>query len=178
VLSEAQVAPGRYDQIRLEISNPRLVLKADPNTTITDDIQLTANGHLFVSGQFEVPEGGTQLLVLSFGGIHLVQTGNGKLVLTPQLRADLQVSDAAGLVVGTIGSVDGDTLSVTLEDGSTVPVNFAAAVIYLPADTDTPTGTAADLTVGTGIEAQGLFGVDAILAAETIYVQPPTPPAP
>jgi hypothetical protein len=99
VLSSADVEPGRYEQIRLEIENPRLVLVSDPETVITD-VQLTANGRLFISGEFEIPEGEDLLLTLDFGGIHLVETGNGKFVLTPQLRADLTVSDANAVVVG------------------------------------------------------------------------------
>ncbi|MDX9971972.1 MAG: DUF4382 domain-containing protein [FCB group bacterium] len=178
VLSSAEVAPGTYGQIRLEIENPRLVLKADPETVITDDIQLTANGHLFISGEFEISEGESQLLVLGFGGIHLVETGNGKYVLTPQLRADLEVSDAAGLVVGPIASADTDSMVVMLEDGTTVDVDISAAVIYLPTDTDTPTGTIADLVVDAVVQVEGLFSLDGTLAADVVRIQPAAPPAP
>lgn len=179
VLSSAEVEPGTYGQIRLEIENPRLVLKAEPEEVVTD-IQLTANGRLFITGEFEIPEGGSQLLVLSFGGIHLVETGNGKLVLTPQLQASLEVSSADALVIGAITALDteADTLEVTLADGTVVSAAYAGATVFLPADTDTPTGTELDLAVGLEVEVQGLFDVEGAVTAQSIRIYPVEPPQP
>lgn len=172
VLSSSEVKPGTYAQIRLEIENPRLVLASDPETAITD-IQLTANGRLFISGEFEIPEGENQLLVLSFGGIHLVETGSGKYVLTPQLRADLEVSDANAVAAGTIAEIDNaaGTMVVTLADGSTVDVTYVGAVVWLPGDTDAATGTEADVAVGVEVEVQGLLDVYGTLTAQNIRIQ-------
>lgn len=174
VLSSAEVEPGTYEQIRLEIEDPRLVLKADPETVITD-IQLTANGRLFISGEFEIAEGESQLLVLDFGGIHLVETGNGKYVLTPQLRADVTISEAAAAAVGTVTAldVDADTMTVTLADGTELAMSYAGAVVFLPTDVDTPTGTELDLALDLEVEVQGTFWVDGSMNAQSIRIYAP-----
>ncbi len=174
VLSSADVEAGQYTKIRLAIENPRLVYVDDPETEVTD-IQLTANGHLFVSESFEIAADQSSLILLDFNGIHLVQTGNGKLVWTPQLRATIEVNSADAVVAGVIQSVDSaaNTMTVAVVDSDTVmTVDFsgAAGAIFLPEDIDTPTGTPADLVVGVEVQASGLLTVDGSLNADTIAI--------
>ncbi len=175
LLSSSEVEAGEYTKIRLSISDPKLVLKSDPETEITG-IQLTANGNVFVSESFTVPEGQTSNILLDFGGIHLVQQGNGGYTLTPQLRAEIDVQDAAVANTGVIESVDGaaSTMVVTLPNGSAT-VNFAGAQIFLETDTDTPTGTAANLVPGITVEVQGTVDLEGVITATTIKIQPATP---
>jgi len=173
VLSSVEIPAGTYTKIRLSIENPRLVLNSDPDAVITN-IQLTANGRLFVSKTFELPEGEPYLLILTFEDIHLVETGNGGYVLTPQLRADIDIEPAEAVVVGTITAMnkDTDTLIVQLDDATEIEVLYTDALIYLPGDTDTPTGTEDDLFVGLEAEIAGLLTVDGSLTAETIRILP------
>jgi hypothetical protein len=173
VLSSVEIPAGTYTKIRLSIENPRLVLNSDPDAVITN-IQLTANGRLFVSKTFELPEGEPYLLILTFEDIHLVETGNGGYVLTPQLRADIDIEPAEAVIVGTITAMnkDTDTLIVQLDDATEIEVLYTDALIYLPGDTDTPTGTEDDLFVGLEAEIAGLLTVDGSLTAETIRILP------
>ncbi len=173
VISTASLEPGTYTKIRLGIKDPELVLVEDPSTVITD-IQLTANAHLFVSDTFVVPEGQVSLIKLDFAGIHLVQTGQGKCVWTPQLRASIEVSSAEVLVSGTIQSVNEEALTLDLavaDSDSVVQVSYGSAQVYLPEDTDTATGSPADLSVGVPISLEGLMDVYGNVTASVIRVE-------
>ena len=168
VFSTADIPAGTYAKVRLSIENPRLRLNDDPETEITN-IKLTANGQLFVSETFEVPEDGNSLIELTFEDLHLVRNGNGRYVLTPQLRADIAVSSADVAATGTVASVDADndSMVVTLAEGD-VTVLYAGASIFLPADTDTPTGTEADLVVGASVDIAGTIDLDGVITATEI----------
>lgn len=170
VFSTAEIPAGTYSQIQLSIENPRLRLNDDPETEITN-IKLTANGRLFVSETFEVPEEGNSLIELTFEDLHLVRNGNGRFVLTPQLRANIAVSSADVAATGTIASVDADddSMVVTLVEGD-VTVLYAGASIFLPADIDTPTGTEADLVPGVNVEIIGTIDTDGIITASEIHL--------
>lgn len=174
LISNADIPAGRYTKIRLSIEDPRMTLVSDPDTVITD-IQTTANGRLYVSSNFEVPEGQDSLILLDFQGLHLVQTGNGGYVWTPQLRAEISVEPADVQVQGQVESVDteADTLSLLPDSGSeAVQVAYAGAAIYLPEDTDTPTGTEADLSAGTRVIVEGDLSVSGDITATAIWVLP------
>lgn len=168
VFSSAEVPAGTYTKIRIAIENPRLRLASDPDTEITN-IKTTANGHLFVSETFEVPADQNSNIELTFEDLHLVLRGNGKYVLTPQLRADILVSSADVAATGTIASVDpdNDSMVVTLADGDAT-VLYAGAAIFLPADTDTATGTEADLVVGASVDIVGMIDLDGVITATEI----------
>jgi hypothetical protein len=169
ILTTAGIPAGVYEKIRISITDPRLVLISDPGTVFTD-IHLTANGHLFVGGEFEIPDGNS-LIELTFAGIHLVRTGHGSYVLTPQLRADVFIGSADVTLAGTIASVDTATQSmvVTLAEGD-VTVLYGSAAIFLPGDTDTPTGSEADLVTGASVEIEGTVDLDGVVTATTIHI--------
>ncbi len=177
LLTIAEVSAGTYTKIRLGIENPRLVLKADPATELTD-IHLTANAHMFVDVQFALPPNTNTNILLTFNGLHLVQQGNGGFTLTPQLRAQVSVELVPVSNQGTVVSVDAaaGTMVLTIGDAD-MTVNIADAAIYLPGDTDTPTGTAADLTVGTVVAVEGSVDADGVIVAARLTVQPPEPTA-
>ena len=170
-ISCVDVPAGLYTKIRLSVENPRLVLSADPQTVITD-IHLTANGRLFVSEEFELPDGEAYLLILHFESIHLVEEGNGGYVLTPQLRAEIQIEPTEARVCGTIVDTDKDanTLRLALCEGCEIDIFYADALIYLPGDTDTPTGTEDDLNPGVCVIVTGTIWVDGSLVADSIRI--------
>jgi hypothetical protein len=176
VLSNAEIPAGDYTKIRLEIENPRLIMKDDPDTVITD-VHLTANGRVFVNEDFSLVDGDNKLLLLDFGGIHLVENGNGNFVLTPQLDATLNLADADVVATGEIASVDtsADLLVLFLPDGES-DVDYSTATIFSLTDTDTPTGTEVDLVPGSTVEVTGVIQVDGSIVASSIRVL--APPAP
>ena len=173
LLTTAEVPSGAYTKIRLGIADPRLVLKSDPATVITD-IHLTANAHMFVETQFAIPPNTNTNILLTFGGLHLVQQGNGGYTLTPQLRAEVSVELVPVANQGTVVSVDpvAGTMVLTIGD-SDVTVNIADAAVYLPGDTDTPTGTVADLVAGAVVSVEGSVDAEGIIVATKVTVQPP-----
>jgi len=179
ILSSAEIPAGLYTKVRLSIKDPVLVLADDAEGTEITDIKLTANGRLFVSTPFTLPEGQASLLVLDFNGLHLVPTGSGKYVLTPQLRADISVTDAAVVLNGTVSTIDAATsmLQVVLDgSGDAVDVNYADAVIWLPGDVDEPTGSAADLVPGAVVTITGTLTVSEAVHADTIVIAPVVTP--
>jgi hypothetical protein len=89
IVSSAEVPPGEYAQIRMEISDPRLRLVGDAAGEYRTNVKLTANGRLFAQVQLVLPEGETVDVHLLLDRIHLVKRGDGDFVLTPQLRVAL-----------------------------------------------------------------------------------------
>jgi len=172
ILSCVDVPAGVYTKIRFSVANPRLILSSDPDTVITD-VHLTANGRLFISEEFELPEGESCLLILHLMSIHLVEEGNGGYVLTPQLRAEIEIEPTEAMVVcGTIVDIDKeeDTFSLVLCDGSAIEVLYTDASISLPGDIDTPTGTEDNLDVGVSVIIRGTLCVDGSLTADSIRI--------
>lgn len=172
ILSCVDVPAGAYTKIRFSVANPRLILRSDPDTVITD-VHLTANGRLFISEEFELPEGSSYLLMLHLVSIHLVDEGNGGYVLTPQLRAEIQIEPTEAMVVcGTISDIDKeeDVFALVLCDGSEIEVLYTDATIFLPGDIDTPTGTEDNLDVGVSVITRGTLWVDGVLTADTIRI--------
>jgi hypothetical protein len=175
LLSTVEVPAGTYTKISLSIENPRLALKSDPAAEITD-IHLTANARMFVEATFTIPPNTNTNLVLDFGGIHLVQQGNGGYTLTPQLRAEISVELVPVTNQGVVVSVNESAGTMVLAIGdSEVTVNIAEAAIYLPGDTDTPTGTMDALAVGAVVSVEGTVDADGVIMATQSTVQPPAP---
>ncbi|HUW59487.1 MAG TPA: DUF4382 domain-containing protein [Candidatus Bathyarchaeia archaeon] len=175
VISTADLPAGSYCKIRLAIETPRLVLvQADVPGTVLEEVQLTANGHLFVSGGFVLPEGESSLVLLDFESFHLVQAGNsGKYVLTPQLRATIQVQSAEAQATGAIAAIDPVTSMLTLDvddSDAVIDVDFTAAAIVRA---DLTPGDPADLVVGTHIQVTGTLSVSGVITADTISLIAP-----
>jgi hypothetical protein len=178
LISLAEAPAGKYTKIRISFENPVLVLTSDPNTELTN-IQVTANGHLFISQMFELPEGQESVLQIDFGGLHLVELGNGNFVLTPQLQVNLAVGVVeATTVAGEIVAIDTeiDVITILTEGGDEIVVDYIAALIFLPEDTDTANGSEGDLAIGQMVEATGSLFPDGILEADSIRILPEETP--
>lgn len=159
ILSSANVPAGSYTKIRIAIKNPRLVMKSDLDTVITD-VHLTANGHLFVSQKFELPEGGDKLLLLNFNGIHLVEQGNGGYTLTPQMRADITITSANTQVEGILAELDADSFVLELGEDGEVNVTYDETTVI----------TGGDLADGQTVLVTGRLAVDGTVTSETIEI--------
>jgi hypothetical protein len=182
-LTAAEIPAGDYCRIILEIENPRLVLVADPNTEITD-IHLTANGRLFLKDHFEIEGDNDVIIVINFGGIHLVPNGNGGYVLTPQLRAEVDAGDQETKIEGEIDTVNQDTKIIEMftvggEESFEVVVDDNT-VIQTDDDSDDDVRTVeegkvlltlADLQPGMHIEVEGTLNEGGQVLADEIEVR-------
>ncbi len=175
LISLEEVPAGHYTKIRLEIQDPELVFKTDPETVYTN-IHLTANDRLFITVDFELEDGDNRVLVLDFGGIHLVALGNGDYNLTPQLRAELEILTVENTFVqGVIESIDYETNSIVLAvEGGQVAVTYGDdAEVFLASDDDvTPTGLETDLLAEMEIICFGDLFSDNTMTASRIEIVP------
>jgi hypothetical protein len=89
MVSGAEVPAGDYEQVRMEISNPRLRLVGDPAGEYRTNIKRTANGRLFAGVELSILPDEVLDLNLVLNSLHLVEQGNGDFVLTPQLRVEI-----------------------------------------------------------------------------------------
>jgi len=167
LISTAEVPAGVYNQIRLSIEEPLMVL--DETKAEYTNIHLTANSRLFITGEFEIPAGEV-VVALDFDGVKIVETGNGDYTWTPQLRAFVDVTLVETTSKGTIepGSLntDVDTFTLVLTEGS-VFVDYSDAEIYLDA---TPTD---DLSLAEGqvVEVVGVLD-GGVLTASSVRIVP------
>lgn len=178
-LTTAEVPAGKYCGIRLNIENPRLVLKSDPETVITN-VHLTANGRLFIKEEFEIQENMDVLILVDFGGMHLVKAGNsGKYVLTPQLKVDISVIDAHTTFTGEIVAVDADAQIIQVQtDTETIDVAVGPGTVISSdddADDAADAGTPillgfSDFEVGQTVSVDGLLTVAGPVNAGTIEI--------
>lgn len=172
VLSSVEVPSGEYTKIRLSVQDPRLVLRDEPDVVI-EDVHLTANGRLFISKSFELPEGEENLLLLDFGGIHLVERGNANgFVLTPQLRVEIDLVSAAITLTGSVTSLNEEAgeMTVALEDdgeGREILVIVTDAVIT---DSDGAEQTVQALAAGPMVTVVGTLSVDGTVTASTVEI--------
>ncbi len=160
VLTVDELPAGKYTKIAISIADPHLVLKSGEET---DNVQLTANGRMFVSEQFTLEDGFQGTLEIAFTSLHLVEAGNsGKFVLTPQLRADVTpIAAVETSATGIIQNLDGDSFELALdgdgaksEDIIEVEYSDPGTMVYLLDGTE---GTAADLENGQEVEVTGLY---------------------
>lgn len=169
VLSVDEVPAGTYSQVRLSYWNPRMTLSSDPGTVI-NDIQETAQSRLFITQQFTLPIG-TSVFEFDLNGAKIVQLGNGGYTWTPQLHGVLTSTAEDITAEGELTAIDSveGTITVALASSS-LTVDYTGADIYLPTDTDTPTGTVNDLDIGATVEVTGDF-VSGVLEADEIHIQ-------
>jgi len=173
LINSATVPTGVYNQIRLNVDNPRLVLASEPETVITD-VHFTANSRFMVAERFAVYAGTTNNIVLDIDGIHLVSEGNGGYTLTPMLRARFRDDTVPMLAQGLVVSVDAAAGSMVLGlPDADVIVGIADAVVYLPSDTETASGTTEDLIEGTEVIVEGTVNAGGIINATQITIVPP-----
>jgi hypothetical protein len=169
-LSSLNIPAGWYTEIRLTMENPRLTLKDNPDTVITD-IELPGNGQVTFSEMFELAAG-KALVSMDLGGIDLTTAGNGEYVFSPQLLAEFDASSAAIIATGPLGIVGNDSMSLNLSEGA-LNVQFRGASIFMPQDTTQATGTAANLLQGSTVSAIGTVNLDGTVAADEIHVSGP-----
>jgi Domain of unknown function (DUF5666) len=173
LITDVTLPAGEYKGMRLSIENPRLVLKADPATVITD-VRLTANGRLFVKHEFDLGAGEDVLVTVNFGGINLVETGAGMYVLLPRLSISDKGDEREREVEfhGTIASIadDGRSMVVDLANGfSSVTVLFTDRT-FIHLKRSEVRLTPADLAVDMEVEVEGRKNEDRTVTAKEVKI--------
>ena len=177
VLSTEDIPSGEYCKIRIRIEDPRLLFVDDPvDMEPRTNVQLTANGRLFIKVGLDLAPNQEYLIVLNFGGIHLVDAGaSGKYVLTPQLRATVEVSDAATSVEGNLTLVDcpAGILLVETDEGDIFEIMLDETTVF--EDSNAVPLLCEELELGQRVVVDGLLTLGGIVEAGTVEVQVPAP---
>ena len=179
ILSSADIPSGRYCKIRLYVEDPRLLLVEDEPFDPEDppyrtNVQLTANGRLFIGRHFVLEPGGETLIEIIFEGLHLVEPGtSGKYVLTPQMRAEVDVIAADIQQAVTFVSVDCETDTLVVETEEMLELTVLLSEATTIKDSNETALTCVDLealAVGDPMEITGLLTLGGMVEAETVVV--------
>ena len=177
VLNLPDVPAGTYSTISLMLSNPRLSLAVTPDTVVTD-VQLLDDGLLTIAASFTFGAGEVSSLVLDLGGVNLSELDGGGYLLTPDIRVAVEEDIATAKLVGVIQDLDQATNTFTLRAGPmAIEVDYANAVIFLPEDSGTPTGSVQALVDGTVVVVLGTLSSDHSFIAEVIVIRSEEPNA-
>lgn len=166
ILGSANVTAGKYTQIRISVDRVEVVTTSGDNVTAE-----VPGGKLKIVRPFTVGGGETTVLTLDFNGEKsLVATGAGKFFFKPVVKLLVENGEAerpegegpegapeteaeteGEKAEGVIMEVQGDEVTIELENGETVTllVNEDTAIEL----GDDYFGTAADLQPGAAIEA-------------------------
>lgn len=170
LLTATEASAGIYTKVRLGIENPRIALASDPDTALSG-VDLAVDSPVLVDTQFVVLPNTNANLVLTFSGLNLVEADNGGYTLTPELDATVSVVPVPVSNEGTVVSVDTATSAMVLTiGGADITVNIAGAAVYLPGDTDTPTGTVDSLVADALVQVEGSVDTDGVIAATKVTV--------
>ena len=171
VLTSEEIPAGRYCKIRLRIEDPRLVLVADPLTELTN-VRLTANGRLFIGTKFEIEANRERIIVIDFGGIHLIDAGSsGQFVLTPQLRADVDVIEFESEVEGEITALDceGGTMIILTDTDDVFEVILDIETVF--EDGLENTISCGELGVGNRVSVEGILLIGGVIDADEVELE-------
>ncbi len=164
LLGSAEVTPGKYTQIRMDVD--RVEVETVDGDTFTAEVP---SGKLKVVRPFSVGEGLTTILTLDFDGEKsLIITGKGKAIFKPVVKLLIKEKEEKGVKTkeaseeeeseelefeGTIDAIDGDIWTMTI-DGESRAVDVSEAVIE------------GEPAVGLEAEVKGIVVDDTIITSE------------
>lgn len=171
VMAAVDVPAGTYTGIRIVASSARISFNGDPATLL--NLELPDGGIFDFPLTFTVTVEGQALLVLDFQGITITLSSEGILSLGISLEATLAQERPGTKAVGEINNLDtaADTFDLS-GGGRSVLVDYATALIFLPGDTDSATGTEEDLANGMRVVVLGTLTEDRVLVALAIAILP------
>ncbi|MFZ5862898.1 MAG: DUF4382 domain-containing protein [Nitrospirota bacterium] len=176
ILATAAVPAGRYTKVRLGIRDASVTW---PDGTV-QDVTIVANGHVDLNfqGHVDVVDGGSLTIQLDFSAedsLKLTETGNGRLILRPQifvstgLNADDPDNPLVDDVRGVVASVDADARTFELRTvaGSRIVIVVTDETAFVSHH-----GEAAfsDLHAGLLVHVEGTLQADGRLAAEMVHL--------
>jgi len=176
ILATASVPVGRYSKLRLEIRDASVTW---PDETV-EPVSIVANGKVDLNfqGDVEVIDGGSLTIQLDFSvenSLKLTETGNGRLILRPQIfvKTGLNPGDTDNPPLddlrGVVAAVDADAQTFDLRTGA-----GSLVVVVVTDDTAivSPQGEAtfADLQPGLLVHVEGSLQADGRLVATVVHI--------
>lgn len=178
ILATASVPSGTYSKLRLQISNATVTW---PDET-TELVTIVANGKVDLNfqGAIEITDGGASTIQLDFSAedsLKLTETGDGKLILRPQifattgLAADHPDNPPIDDVAGLIASVDADAHTFELRTfaGARVTVVVTEATRIVSHDGE---ASFADLRADLRVHVEGALDAQGRLIATAVHIAP------
>lgn len=176
ILATASVPAGTYSKLRLQISHATVTW---PDET-TEPVTIVANGKVDLNfqGVIEIAEGGATTIQLDFSAedsLKLTETGDGKLILRPQifvstgLGADAPDSPPIDDVAGLIASVDADAHTFELRTfaGTRVTVVVTETTRIVSHDGE---ASFADLHADLRVHVEGTLDAGGRLVATLVHI--------
>lgn len=184
------VPAGCYEKIRLEIEFILLVFKDNRDPVLLTGNELTANGKLDLNpgGTFCLADGEHVAIQLDMDAraLKIVETGNGKYIVRPQVFVDILRDDVSGKLVrlgGQIGEIAEEQQAILLCPPPVttsslqkphmvtecIEVGTSMAAIF---DTNGDAVTLSALTIGTNVEVLGrlrLLGLPTVFEVERAF---------
>lgn len=175
VLASASVPAGSYESIIIVMSGAQLELAASPGTFF--DVALPDGGTFTIPFALDVGANEQGLLILDLGGIQVYEVAPGSYAFEPNIVPSLEVNPIRAQAVGLIRDLDTASDSFELRHGhAELVIDYADAVIFVPGDFDSPSGTEADLANDKRVLVLGQLTGGGVIMAEVIVVFPQRPP--
>jgi hypothetical protein len=181
ILATASVPAGTYSKLRLQISHATVTW---PDET-TEPVTIVADGKVDLNfqGVIEITDGGATTLQLDFSAedsLKLTETGNGKLILRPQifvttgLAADHPDNPPIDDVAGIIASVDTDAHTFELRTfaGTRVTVVVTETTRIVSHNGE---ASFADLRADLRVHVEGALDAQGRLVATAVHIAPDRP---
>lgn len=179
ILAVASIPAGSYSKLRLSIRDASVTWIG---VTEPEPVTIVANGKvdLNLQGPVEIADGGATTIQLDFSAedsLKLTETGDGKLILRPQifvtggLTADHPDNPPIDDVAGLIASVDADTRSFVLRtfDGPRLTVIVTDATRLVSHDGE---ASFADLHPDLRVHVEGSLDAQGRLVATAVHLAP------
>lgn len=177
VLTSMNLPVGKYTKVSIYYENPVLTIGGIEQT----DVKTTANGRIFISQNFTIPDDGPVLIMINFNAICLTLTGEGTYIINPQLIVDISLTSAEVEIEGLIVGITLDPKSIAVFNGETViDVSVVVTDPADPRDTEIVREieedvfipiTFADLMIGDKVKVEGLLKLDGSIIAHRIEVE-------
>lgn len=178
ILTTASVPSARYSKLRLDISDASVTW---PDGTI-EPVTIVANGKVDLNfqGSVDVADGESLTIQLDFSAedsLKLAETGNGRLILRPQIFVttgmDAADPDNPSLddLRGVIASVDADARTFELRTlaGSRIVVVVTDDTVIVSHEQE---ATFEDLQPGLPVHVEGSLHANGRLVATTVQLAP------
>jgi hypothetical protein len=176
ILATASVPAGRYAKLRLEIRDATVTW---PDETV-EPVTIVANGKVDLNfqGHIEVLDGGSVTIQLDFSAedsLKLTETGNGRLILRPQIfvNTGLAAGDPDNPLIddlrGVVASVDAAarTFELRTAAGSRVMIVVTGDTTFVSHDGE---AAFADLVPGLFVHVEGTLQSDGRLVATIVHI--------